>query len=600
MFANAEAATIRNRQPWLTWLGMAALIAVVVQAFWTAHLERVARQTELVRSTQIAEQILRLAPACRSAFDHATGGRAAIVRGGRLEPGPEAAWLHEAPSPLDDDAVVEDRLARAAKAEFADKDAQLAARGFDTLLAGPLLACQRLVVLAAAAWQAQRSGNRERLGALLERLDAEIEALAPSDLARPALARATAAALRLPRSSPPAWAQRLAPFLPQSATVGLLESWSGSQTATCERRAELLRIERAIAAAPAFAPATALCATPEGPLWRMANDDGSIAAVVVDPTRFLAAAVHAGESGALPRWPWLVEAVLWDGSDASAVAGCAGVPFVRALRESGDYALAEQTGLWPFATVALVLAFAAALRAQRRAALREAAAVDAQSEFLTNVTHELKTPLASIRLLAEMLQEGRAKGREHEYHAMLGAESARLSTLLENVLDLGRTERGERTFDVRDFDLAFAAREATALLQPLVARDGRSITLRTDSATYARGDRDAVTQALVALIDNARKYGSGPIEVEARALDGSASIEVRDCGEGVPVVERERIFERFVRGSRHRHGATPGTGIGLYVARATLRRLGGDIVCAEPFQGRGARFVLTLPAGEPA
>jgi len=578
-------------------IGMAAFVAVVAQSFWTASLERAARQTELARSEQIAEQILRLAPASRTAFDDASEGRAAVVREGRVEPGAETAWLHEAPSPLDDDAVVEDRLARAAAAEFADKDPKLAARGFDTLLAGPLLACQRLVVLAAATWQSERSGDTERVGALRERLDAEIEALAPADLARPALARATAAALRLPRSQPPAWAQRLAPFLPESATAGIQGPWSKAHEATCTRRDALLRIERALVEAPPFTPTTALCATSEGPLWRMPRDDGAFDAALVSPERFLAATVRAGESGSLPRWPWLVEAELRDDENLHDDAGFAGVPFVRALRESGDAALSQSARLWPFATVALALAFAAALRAQRRASLREADAMAAQAEFLTNVTHELKTPLASIRLLAEMLQEGRAKGREADYHAMLTAESARLSTLLENVLDLGRAERGERAFDVRDFDLADAAREATALLQPLVARDGRSVALRADSATHARGDRDAVTQALVALIDNARKYGAGPIEVEARAQDGVATIEVRDDGEGVPAAERERIFERFVRGSRHRHGATPGTGIGLYVARAMMRRLGGDLVCAEPMRGTGARFVLSLPLG---
>jgi signal transduction histidine kinase len=289
-----------------------------------------------------------------------------------------------------------------------------------------------------------------------------------------------------------------------------------------------------------------------------------------------------------------------EGASQADQPGCADVPFVRSLRESPDHALAPHTRLWPFATVVLALAFAAALRAQRRAAVREAAAVEAHAEFLTNVTHELKTPLASIRLLAEMLQEGRATGREAEYHGMLSAESARLSALLENVLDLGRTERGERALDVRNFDLALAAREAAAVLQPLVVRDGRAIDLRADGSIPARGDRDAATQALVALLDNARKYGAGPIEVVARIDGSNARVEVRDHGIGVPEDERERIFDRFVRGSHHRHGSTPGTGIGLYVARTVLRRLGGDLVCAEPLQGQGASFVLTLPAGDTA
>jgi signal transduction histidine kinase len=594
--------------PWLPLLGMAALAAVVLQSWRTARLDQEARRVEQARSEQVAEQILRQAPACRKAFVDATRSEAATVRDGRIVVPPEVGWLAPTDSPLDDDPVVADRLARAAAAEFAAGDQAAAARAFDELLAGPLLPCQRLVVLAAAGWQAERSGSADRKDALRERLDAEVAALAPADLARPALARAVAAALRLPRAQPPEWAATLAPFLPADAAVGLAGAWVAAHRQACARRAGFVRLQQALAAAPAFAPATALVATPMGLLWRIvdadadADADGALRAGLVTPPRFFGGAVRAGELGALPRWPWVVEVVLATDAEvrAAAAPAFAGVPGVRGLVAAPGLPTAGASWLWPLATVALALAFALAFRAQRRAAAREADAVAAQAEFLTNVTHELKTPLASIRLLAEMLQEGRAKGREAEYHAMLGAESARLSTLLENVLDLGRTERGERAFDVREFDLADAAREAAAVLRPLLAHDGRAVAVAADGPAAARGDRGAVTQALVALLDNARKYGAGAIEVVASVGDGQARVEVRDHGDGVPAAERERIFERFVRGARHQHGGTPGTGIGLYVARAAMRRFGGDLVCAEPRPGAGARFVLTLPAGDPA
>ena len=598
--------------PWLPLLGMAALAAVVLQSWRTARLDQEARRVEQARSEQVAEQILRQAPACWKAFVDATRGDAVTVRDGRIVVPPEVGWLTPAASPLDDDPVVADRLARAAAAEFAAGDQAAAARAFDELLAGPLLPCQRLVVLAAAGWQAERSGSADRTAALRERLDAEIAALAPADLARPALARAVAAALRLPRAQPPEWAATLAPFLPADAAVGLAGAWVAAHRQACARRAGFVRLQQALAAAPAFAPATALVATPMGLLWRIvdvdadadadADADGALRAGLVTVLRFFDGVVRAGELGALPRWPWVVEVVLATDAEvrAAAAPAFAGVPGVRGLVAAPGLPTAGASWLWPLATVALALAFALAFRAQRRAAAREADAVAAQAEFLTNVTHELKTPLASIRLLAEMLQEGRAKGREAEYHAMLGAESARLSTLLENVLDLGRTERGERAFDVRPFDLADAAREAAALLRPLLARDGREVAVAADAPAAARGDRGAVTQALVALLDNARKYGAGAIEVVASVGDGLARVEVRDHGDGVPAAERERIFERFVRGTRHQHGGTPGTGIGLYVARAAMRRFGGDLVCAEPAAGAGARCVLTLPAGDPA
>jgi signal transduction histidine kinase len=617
----------------LPWLGVAALGAVVLQSWRTARLEQAARLAEQARDQQVAETILRQAPSCRRAFVDASRGEFATVRDGRIVVPAAVGWIEPAASPLDDDPVVADRLARAAAAEFAAGDHVATARAFDDLLAGPLLPCQRLVVLAAAAWHGERSGAVERTAALRERLDAEVAALSPGDLARPALARAVAAALRLPRPRAPEWAAALAPFLPADVAVGLAGPWLAAHQQACARRASLVRLQHALAAAPARTPGTPLVAMPAGLLWRLvdaaadadaadaakapdaANADGAADAAdaakaddaagaarahlacLVTLSSFHWGVVHAGELGALPRWPWSVEVELAADPAAADAPAFAGVPGIRGLRPAGGVQPAGPAWLWPLATVALALAFAVAFRTQRRAAAAEAAAVAAQSEFLTNVTHELKTPLASIRLLSEMLQQGRAVGREAEYHAMLGAEAARLSTLLENVLDLGRTERGERAFDVRDLDLADVAGDAVELLRPLLARAGREVALVAEAPAPARGDRGAVTQALVALLDNARKYGAGTIEVAARVGDGVARVEVRDHGDGVPAAERERIFERFVRGARHRDGATPGAGIGLYVARAAMRRFGGDLVCAEPAGGVGARFVLTLPTG---
>ncbi|MCA3008693.1 MAG: HAMP domain-containing histidine kinase [Phycisphaerales bacterium] len=608
----------------LPWLGVAALGAVVVQSWRTARLEQEARLAEQARDQQVAEKILRQAPSCWKAFVEASRGEFATVRDGRIVVPAAVGWIEPEASPLDDDPVVADRLARAAAAEFAAGDQAAAARAFDDLLAGPLLPCQRLVVLAAAAWHGERSGAVEHTAALRERLDAEVAVLSPGDLARPALARAVAAALRLPRPRAPAWAAALAPFLPADVAVGLAGPWLAAHQQACARRASLVRLQQALAAAPPLAAATALVATTAGLLWRLvdAAEDADVAeaakapdaadaakaddavgaadaqlACLVPLSRFHWGVVHAGELGALPRWPWSVEVELAADPAAAEAPAFAGVPGLRGLRAAGGVQPAGPAWLWPLATVALALAFAVAFRTQRRAAAAEAAAVAAQSEFLTNVTHELKTPLASIRLLSEMLQQGRAVGREAEYHAMLGAEAARLSTLLENVLDLGRTERGERAFDVRDLDLAVVAGDAVELLRPLLARAGREVALVAEAPAPARGDRGAVTQALVALLDNARKYGAGTIEVAARVGDGVARVEVRDHGDGVPAAERERIFERFVRGARHRNGATPGAGIGLYVARAAMRRFGGDLVCAEPAGGVGARFVLTLPGG---
>jgi two-component system phosphate regulon sensor histidine kinase PhoR len=103
---------------------------------------------------------------------------------------------------------------------------------------------------------------------------------------------------------------------------------------------------------------------------------------------------------------------------------------------------------------------------------------------------------------------------------------------------------------------------------------------------------------LVSVLDNARKYsGKGTaIEVATRRENGHVVVDVRDHGDGVEPDERERIFERFVRGREHAHGSTPGVGIGLYLARTIARRLGGELCCVSPADGgRGAVFRFTFP-----
>ncbi|MEO6594454.1 MAG: HAMP domain-containing sensor histidine kinase, partial [Planctomycetota bacterium] len=340
-------------------------------------------------------------------------------------------------------------------------------------------------------------------------------------------------------------------------------------------------------------------------LWWIPRDDGGYDGARLPIGEWLATVRAAGRSGALPEWPWLVDAVTNDAVTNDAVTNdgapsFAGVPRLRGLRPSVGPSLGENAWLLPTSTLVLLCAFASAAWLQFRASRREAAAVRAQAEFLTTVTHELKTPLASIRLLGEMLAEGRAKGREAEYYKMLASEAGRLSVLIENVLDLGRLERGERAYDLRPVDVGEAVGETLALFAPVGERDGLRVALHDHLAAQvvARLDRGAFVQALLCVLDNARKYGAagGSIDVAMRHEGARVMVEVRDRGSGVPEVERDRIFARFVRGSAHAHGGTPGVGIGLYLARTIARRLDGELVCCAPLDGGpGACFTFTLP-----
>jgi two-component system phosphate regulon sensor histidine kinase PhoR len=303
--------------------------------------------------------------------------------------------------------------------------------------------------------------------------------------------------------------------------------------------------------------------------------------------------------------PLLGESRVLPGADA-------GVPVIEGLwsvvpHDSAiDLPWTAQPAAALAAAIVLLLVLAGSGAFAFRALRQEALAVRARAEFLTVVTHELKTPLAAIRLLAEMMVEDRVPaGKTDEYYRLLAGEAARLSMLIENVLDLGRMERGERAYDLRACDLGEVAREAAVLFAPIAQRDG--LQLRSDlgdGAVPGAADRGALLQALLNVLDNARKYASrgGTIELRTEREGGRLAITVRDFGPGVPAGEREAIFARFVRGDAHRHGSIPGVGLGLYLARAIARRHGGDLVCRAPADGGpGAEFAFALPlAAAPA
>ncbi|MEE9393571.1 MAG: ATP-binding protein [Planctomycetota bacterium] len=255
----------------------------------------------------------------------------------------------------------------------------------------------------------------------------------------------------------------------------------------------------------------------------------------------------------------------------------------------------------------MALVFALTLFSTIKAVRREATAARTRAEFLTSVTHELKTPLASIRLLTEMLHDGRVATPEKraEYHRLLSGESVRLSMLIENVLDLGRLERGERAYAKRPETVDEIVAETLALFEPVATRDGLVIEANLQAPCWQTLlDRGAFVQAILNLLENARKYAPSGERLEvSSSFDGRHyKLTIRDFGPGVPSSEQETIFERFVRGERQRDGSVPGVGLGLNLARSILRDHGGDLTIQKPRDGGGpgAAFVLSLVQEEPA
>jgi two-component system, OmpR family, phosphate regulon sensor histidine kinase PhoR len=236
-----------------------------------------------------------------------------------------------------------------------------------------------------------------------------------------------------------------------------------------------------------------------------------------------------------------------------------------------------------------------------------------KSEFVANVSHELKTPLALVRMFAEMLQSGRVANEEkrQQYLDIIVGESERLSALIENVLDFARVERGRQAYEFAEGSIADAVSRAVNVYRYRAEREGVELVTELEPGLpTARIDERAIQLAVINLLDNALKYASGSEVVTVRVTreNGSVVVRVVDRGPGVPPEDRERIFERFVRGSTARGsgaGAPPvrGSGIGLALVKHIAESHGGRAWVEAGGAGAagavGASFAVSIPTPPP-
>ncbi len=205
-----------------------------------------------------------------------------------------------------------------------------------------------------------------------------------------------------------------------------------------------------------------------------------------------------------------------------------------------------------------------------------------KSEFVANVSHELKTPLALVRMFAEMLQSGRVSSdaKRQEYLDIIVRESERLSALIENVLDFAKLERGRGSYEFAEGDVGDAVARAANVYRYRAEREGVRLVLDVaPNLPRAQIDERAIQLAVINLVDNALKYAPDGEEiiVRARREDGFVRVDVVDRGPGVPIEDRQRIFERFVRLARAPGGHAPvrGSGIGLALVKHIAESHGG-------------------------
>jgi len=247
--------------------------------------------------------------------------------------------------------------------------------------------------------------------------------------------------------------------------------------------------------------------------------------------------------------------------------------------------------------IAAILAGGSLLLWQARRSEAEAAQ---KTSFVANVSHEFKTPLTTIRLYAELLEQGRVcdAAQGGDYLRTISRETQRLARLVNNALDFSRLEQGKKKFALESLDLAAEIGRLLDTHAPRVAEGGLKLNRDLPGAALpATTDRDALEQILLNLIDNACKYaGAGGevlVSLTPRA-DRGAEVRVADRGPGVPAEHRERIFEKFHRVDDALTAEKSGAGLGLSIARQLARGLGGELRYA-PRPGGGAEFVLELP-----
>jgi signal transduction histidine kinase len=252
-------------------------------------------------------------------------------------------------------------------------------------------------------------------------------------------------------------------------------------------------------------------------------------------------------------------------------------------------------------TLALVvLLVIAATYFAGRAASRELAAATLQSDFVSAVSHEFRTPLTSMKQFTEMLVEDDDLPAEERRACYAAQERAtrRLSRLVESLLDFGRMEAGARPYRLESLDASELVRTVVEEFRREGACSGFAIECAVpEGATPIDGDREALAQALWNLLDNAVKYSGDSRTVRVEVEAGSpVSIRVRDQGLGIALAEQRRIFEKFARGSSAVAVGIKGTGIGLAMVRHIVDAHGGK-VAVESRPGGGSTFTIELPTG---
>jgi signal transduction histidine kinase len=273
------------------------------------------------------------------------------------------------------------------------------------------------------------------------------------------------------------------------------------------------------------------------------------------------------------------------------------------LFHRGGYSIqqlaARQRFIYGTFIVGMILILIVGIAFTARASAREAELARLRTDFVASVSHELKTPLALIRMFGETLDSGLVvdEPQRREFYGVIRRESERLTHLIDNVLDIARIDAGTKQYSLQSADLAAIVREAVDAYHPFFERQGFEVaTALPPAPLWLTIDRDAVIQALINLFHNAMKYSAEvrQVTVSVAERNGEVRLAVGDRGIGIADDEIARIFRRFYRVRPSGTGGAAGSGLGLSLVAHTMTAHGGR-VDVESTPGAGSVFTLVFP-----